>query len=148
MATAQACLRKVIVMMRKHIVRVVALVLLAGCAEEEDCGCEHESTTAAASGPVALWEPIDSAFAGCQGACGAHVEGPSDAVAQPGVSVGQRTYCPVSGAVFEVTAEHQHVDVEGQRLWFCCAGCLEYFHAHRDRVLRARGIELDATDRG
>ncbi len=125
--------------MRKTIVYVVAaLLLLAGC-EEEDCGCEHESSAAS----LALWAPVDSAFAGCQGACGAHVEGPSaNVIAQPGVSIGQRTYCPVSGAVFEVTEEHPHVDVEGQRLWFCCGGCAEYFEAHREEVLRARAIQI------
>ena len=80
-----------------------ALFLLAGCEQERECECELEST--AAAGPVALWEPVDSAFAGCQGACGVHVEGPSaDVIAQPGAAIGQRTYCPVGGAVFEIAA--------------------------------------------
>lgn len=102
------------------------------------------SCAAPASAPadaVALWEPIDPAFAGCQGACGAHADGPEPGViAQPGASVGQRTYCPVSGAVFEIDATHPHADVGGQSLWFCCAGCYEYFDHHRESVLGARGI--------
>jgi hypothetical protein len=95
----------------------------------------------ARTGPLALWDPVDAAFAGCQGACGAHVEGAhADIIAQPGASLGQRTYCPVSGAVFEIAAEHPHVDVDGRTLWFCCAGCASYFEAHRAEVLAARGI--------
>ncbi len=98
-------------------------------------------TQPARSGPLEVWEPVDSAFAGCQGACGAHVEGShADIARQPGASIGARTYCPVSGAVFEVDAEHPHVDVDGQTLWFCCAGCAEYFAAHQREVLEARGI--------
>lgn len=94
-------------------------------------------------GTLQRWDPVDSAFAGCQSACGAHVEGDQpDIVAQPGASIGQRTYCPVSGAVFEVEADHPHADVDGQTLWFCCAGCAAYFEAHRDEVLELRGIGL------
>lgn len=109
-----------------------AAMMLAACEPAEE------------SERVAVWEPIDAAFAGCQGACGAHVEGPTDGVVtQPGAAIGQRTYCPVSGAVFAIEASHPHVDVGGQRLWFCCASCAEYFEGHRERVLRGRGIGLD-----
>ena len=102
--------------------------------------CEAPSEPAAA---IALWEPVDASFAGCRGACGAHAEGPSeDVAAQPGVAIGARTYCPVSGAVFEVAEEHPRVEVAGQPLFFCCASCADYFRAHREEVLRARGIEL------
>jgi hypothetical protein len=118
---------------------LVAALLLAGC--EEECACDLESSPAA--GLVPLWEPVDVAFAGCQGACGANADGPSsDVMVQPGASIGERTYCPVSGAVFEVAADHPHVDVDGARLFFCCAACAQYFQAHRDQVLRARGIPV------
>lgn len=98
---------------------------------------------AARSGPLAPWDPVDPMFAGCQGACGARVEGShADIAVQPGAAVGQRTYCPVSGAVFTVEAEHAHAEVDGRTLWFCCPACAEYFEAHRDEVTEARGIEL------
>jgi hypothetical protein len=115
---------------RWWLVGMLALVVMA-------CSAPAPART----GPLALWDPVDDAFAGCQGACGAHVEGVhADIIAQPGATLGQRTYCPVSGAVFEIAAEHPHVDVDGQTLWFCCAGCAMYFEAHRDEVLAARGM--------
>jgi YHS domain-containing protein len=102
--------------------------------------CHPASEPAAQTGPLEAWDPVSEGFAGCQESCGAHVEGASaDIVSQPGASIGQRTYCPVSGAVFEVTASHPHVEVDGQTLWFCCDGCAAYFEAHREEVLSARG---------
>jgi hypothetical protein len=105
--------------------------------------CSSESA-AVRTGPLALWEPVDPSFAGCQGACGAHLEGDHEGVVeQPGAVVGDRTYCPVSGAVFEVDADHRHVEIGRRTLWFCCAACAHYFAEHRDEVLAARGIEVD-----
>ncbi len=118
---------------RELVATLLALVLTA-CSSV----CE---TRAPRTGPLAAWDPIDEAFAGCQAACGAHVEGADPGiVTQPGASIGDRTYCPVSGAVFTVAAEHTHAEVDGHTVWFCCAGCAAYFEAHRDEVLDARGM--------
>jgi YHS domain-containing protein len=85
-------------------------------------------------------------FAGCQGACGLHLEGErDDVVVQPGASVGQQTYCPVSGAVFTVAAEHAKREVDGHTLWFCCEACAAYFEAHEDAVMEARGLRRGPT---
>jgi len=102
-------------------------------------GCS--APDAASPHAVAAWEPIDTAFAGCQGTCGAHVDGPtSGVVAQPAATLGQRTYCPVSGAVFTIDAERPHVDVGGHAIYFCCAACASYFEAHRSAIVDARGL--------
>jgi YHS domain-containing protein len=86
--------------------------------------------------------PVNAAFAGCQGACGAAVTAPDpDVVAQPGANIGQRTFCPVSGAVFRVEATHHHAEIGGQKLWFCCEGCMHYFEQHRAEVLAARRVD-------
>lgn len=111
--------------------------------------CSPSVAPPARTGPLTLWDPVDVAFAGCQGACGAHVEGGhTDIIAQPGATVGQRTYCPVSGAVFEIEGEHPHVDVDGRTLWFCCAGCAAYFETHREEVLAARGMVTPSPSQG
>lgn len=120
--------------MQKKIVGIVLALALSAC---------HSACDAPAprSGPLSAWDPIDDSFAGCQAACGAHVEGADPSiVAQPGASIGQRVYCPVSGAVFTVGAEHPHAEVDGHTVWFCCTGCAAYFEAHRDEVLQARGM--------
>ncbi len=122
--------------MQKKTLGIVLVLALSWSA----CHSSSESH-AARTGPLAAWDPIDDAFAGCQAACGAHVEGADPTIVpQPGASIGQRTYCPVSGAVFTVAADHPHADVDGHTIWFCCAGCAAYFEAHRDEVLDARGM--------
>lgn len=101
------------------------------------------------SGERALepWEPADPAFAGCAESCGQpasdHVDG---VVAQPGARPGDRTYCPVSGVVFEVDPEAARGDahtseVGGEPIYLCCGACAEYFEAHGDEIARARGYE-------
>ena len=100
------------------------------------------SEVSAPHDPAATWEPVDEAFEGCRGACGAHADGPSPGVVvQPGAALGDTTYCPVSGAVFRIEETHPHASVGDHELWFCCAGCATYFEAHRTEVLRARGME-------
>jgi hypothetical protein len=90
---------------------------------------------------IAAWDPVDETFAGCAGSCGARVEHAPRAVMQPGASVGDETYCPVSGAFFRVEVSHPHRDADGRRFYFCCDGCASYFDAHTHEVLAARGIE-------
>jgi YHS domain-containing protein len=120
-------------------ISLLAIGLLAACTPTRDA-------PTAQSGPLAAWDPVDPMFAGCQGACGARVEGPQTEIAvQPGATVGQRTYCPVSGAVFTVEATHPHAEVDGQTLHFCCPACAEYFEAHRDEVMEARGMQRGAA---
>jgi hypothetical protein len=90
---------------------------------------------------VAAWEPIDPAFAGCQGSCGAHADHAIDGVvAQPAAAIGDRTYCPVSGAVFTIDAEHPHTVVGDRTIYFCCAACAAYFEANRDAIVASRGL--------
>jgi len=109
-------------------------VLCAACGSEESAPVAH-------AGPVQIWEPVDPAFAGCQGTCGGHADGLVDGVVvQPGALPGQRAYCPVSGAVFEVDPAQPHVEIAGGTLWFCCRACFTYFQDHQDDVLRARGL--------
>lgn len=59
--------------------------------------------------------------------------------AQPGAQLGQSTYCPVSGVVFEVKASSAHRELDGRPLYFCCEACAAYFSEHRERVLALRG---------
>jgi YHS domain-containing protein len=59
---------------------------------------------------------------------------------QPGVSVGDRTYCPVSGVVFEVKESSAHRDVGGKPVYFCCEKCATYFSEHQDHVVAVRSL--------
>jgi YHS domain-containing protein len=61
-------------------------------------------------------------------------------VTQPGARVDQRTYCPVSGVVFKVTAASPKREAGGQPFYFCCEACAAYFAANQDRVLALRGL--------
>jgi len=67
------------------------------------------------------------------------VGGSADAVVQPGAHQGQLTYCPVSGVMFRVQPTSAHRDMDGTPLYFCCESCANYFSAHRERVIAARG---------
>ena len=119
------------------IVLFAASALACSSSAEPVPSVESASTT-----DVATWEPVDESFAGCHGACGAHSEGlTAGAVVQPGASVGDTTYCPVSGAVFRIDETHPHAPLGDRSLYFCCAGCATYFEEHRAEVLSARGIE-------
>ena len=124
------------------------LAILVGSCEDTPSGPgpvpAPETPVAFASVPP--WDPVDEAFAGCAGACGARGENP-EARVQPGVSAGELTYCPVSGAVFTITAESPTVDVDGQAYRFCCDACAAYFRASPDRVLAARRLRSGETVR-
>jgi len=62
-----------------------------------------------------------------------------DIIEQPTASQGQRTYCPVSGVVFQVKESSPHHNVGGHAYYFCCPACAAYFEQNRDRVLAMRG---------
>jgi hypothetical protein len=101
------------------------------------------SATPAASGAegLALWEPVDSSFAGCAQSCGLGKRGRrDDARAQPGAALGDLVYCPVSGAVFAVKEATARRTVNGEVLYFCCEVCATYFSSHEREVLAKRGI--------
>jgi YHS domain-containing protein len=57
---------------------------------------------------------------------------------QPGAKTGQKTYCPVSGAVFAIDDTRPHREHAGATYHFCCEGCAKYFDEHGDRVVAAR----------
>ena len=59
---------------------------------------------------------------------------------QPGAKLDERTYCPVSGVVFQVKGSSSHRDIDGKPLYFCCEACAAYFSANREHVLAARSI--------
>jgi YHS domain-containing protein len=98
------------------------------------------ATETAKSGELAPWEPVDPAFTSCQGTCSAHQVANDKAVPQPGAKVGDLTYCPVSGAVFEVKETSGKTDVDGKTYYFCCDNCAKQFMATRDEVLKKRHL--------
>ena len=61
-------------------------------------------------------------------------------IEQPGVQVGQSTYCPVSGVVFKVQPGGAHRTVDGKSLHFCCESCARYFETNRAKVTKARNL--------
>lgn len=104
-------------------------------------GCTKEQPAPAAAVPIAVrlaaWDPVDAAFKGCEGGCGSRGEDPK-AHLQPGASVGDLAYCPVSGVVFTVKAQSPRADVEGKPVFFCCDSCAAHFASNRTAVLAAR----------
>jgi copper ion binding protein len=87
------------------------------------------------------WEPVDATFTGCSnGSCGTRIANAAVSP-QPGATVGQRVYCPVSGVVLEVSATTPTVEVDGKPIRVCCEGCARYFKANRERVLALRGLD-------
>jgi copper chaperone CopZ/YHS domain-containing protein len=91
----------------------------------------------AANAPLKPWEPIDETFRGCEGGCGLRGEDPK-AVIQPGASIGQTAYCPVSGVAFQVTPSTHKAEVNGKPVYFCCEGCARHFAAAKDEVAAKR----------
>lgn len=65
-----------------------------------------------------------------------HHEHPAEAAAADAPSVfdaapavGTTAKCPVSGEVFTVEADTDHVEYEGKHYVFCCEHCVEKFNA-------------------
>src|SRR5215831_5081029 len=71
--------------MRLHHVAAPVLVLVA-------LGCQPAAPTTSRIDP---WLPIDAAFAGCAGSCGALADHALPGVVEQPARPGQRTYCPV-----------------------------------------------------
>jgi hypothetical protein len=86
-------------------------------------------------------EAVDQAFTGCTKSCGSRsAKDRREAKPQPGVSPGDITFCPVSGAVFRVANETPSRDARGMRLYFCCESCAAFFKDNEAKVLAMRGI--------
>ena len=58
---------------------------------------------------------------------------------QPGVNVGDATYCAVSGVVFVVEESSPQKRLGDHTYYFCCGSCLSYFEEHANDVLARRG---------
>jgi YHS domain-containing protein len=56
------------------------------------------------------------------------------------VKVEERTYCPVSGVVFQVKEGSAHREVGGRQVYFCCERCAMYFDEHAEHVSAARNL--------
>lgn len=64
----------------------------------------------------------------------------ADVTPQPDAKEGQRTYCPVSGVVFEIKGSSPRRDLDGRPLYFCCESCAGYFSTHRERIAQLRHL--------
>jgi hypothetical protein len=115
----------------------ITAAILGAC----EASPSHAGTNSSRSSMLAPWQPVDEAFRGCEGGCGLRVASSAEGVGlQPGVQVGERTYCPVSGVILPVEEASAHRVDGGARLWFCCETCALYFDANRDRVVAFRGL--------
>ncbi len=112
---------------------LVCVIMCAGFACRRDTAQPSEVVL------IKPWEAVSPSFHGCQGACGAHGEEAS-AVAQPKARVGDLTYCPVSGAAFQVSESTPSHQVGDHTYYFCCPSCAAHFSEHRGEVLAARGL--------
>jgi YHS domain-containing protein len=57
----------------------------------------------------------------------------------------KQTTCPVMGGKID---KAQYVDVQGKRIYVCCAGCIATIKADPDKYIKqleAEGITLDKT---
>jgi YHS domain-containing protein len=57
----------------------------------------------------------------------------------------KQTTCPVMGGKID---KAQYVDVEGKRIYVCCAGCIAKIKSDPDKYIKqleAEGITLDKT---
>lgn len=136
------------------LLRYAAVFLLASlvpaCDRDSECANCVEAKQAAGKAPTVAastvtklepWETFNEGFNGCAGGCGMRMEGPTEGViAQPGGTVGQYTYCPVSGVAFEIKATTVHRTIGNATLYFCCESCAAYFTANQASILAARGI--------
>jgi YHS domain-containing protein len=86
-------------------------------------------------------DSVDPAFTACSQSCGLHgARERKLARSQPGVNEGDVTFCPVSGAVFRVSAETPRRTARGKLLYFCCEACAGFFARNEAMVLERRGL--------
>jgi YHS domain-containing protein len=71
------------------------------------------------------------------------IGGSADVVQQPNAKAGQKTYCPVSGVAFQISASSIKRTIDGKTIFFCCEGCAGFFDVNRDRVNLTRHLQLD-----
>jgi hypothetical protein len=119
--------------MRSRDLLLASLFGLAACGDASKR--EAPASSAAALAPSA---PVDRAFAGCS-AWGKKPAAGTVARPQPGVGVGDATFCAVSGAAFVVEATGPKKTIGKTTYHFCCEGCLAYFEQRSAEVLRVRG---------
>ncbi len=62
---------------------------------------------------------------------------PADWSDQPGAAVGDVTRCPVSGEAFRVTEDSTYFEHNGEKVYFCCPGCIRQFQRNPDALLVA-----------
>jgi copper chaperone CopZ len=85
------------------------------------------------------WEPVSASFKDCSnGFCGSRRPN-AQVHPQPGASIGDEVYCPVSGVVLKITAATPKEESGGSATYVCCEGCLRYLRAHPSRVRALRG---------
>lgn len=78
---------------------------------------------------------------------GHHAEPTSDELAhQPGAQVGQRTLCPIMGGEFEITDQTPSAEYEGQKVYFCCPGCVGEFEEDPATALEGLAAKIDAAN--
>lgn len=62
---------------------------------------------------------------------------PADWSNQPGAAEGDVTRCPVSGEEFRVTEDSTFFEHNGEKVYFCCPGCIRQFQRNPDALLAA-----------
>ena len=66
----------------------------------------------------------------CQKACAVQDYDPKAVVSILDAKIGDLTTCPVSGVVFEVTANSSKVNFDGKDVYFCCASCTAMYNSY------------------
>lgn len=103
------------------------------------------SSGPSAAGAVGLdpWEPLDETFRGCELGCGRRGEDQEAQIQGAGdMTVGAKTYCPVSGVVFAVAQDSARRTYRDRTFFFCCEGCARHFDTEPEHVLSIRGIQV------
>jgi YHS domain-containing protein len=120
---------------------LLAVLALPACDEEAPCTKCGEQVAVKATVRLEPWLPANATFNGCARGCGVRATGPVEGVkAQPGAMLGQLTYCPVSGVVFEVQLTSARRDLGGRTLYFCCESCAQYFSQNQAEIMAMRGL--------
>jgi YHS domain-containing protein len=115
--------------------------------QTEPASMEHADH--AGSGHAAAMDEASGDMAGMEHGAMAHTDhggmdmhevgeyDPADWSNQPGASVGDVTRCPVSGEEFRVTEDSTFFEHNGEKVYFCCPGCIRQFQRNPDALLAA-----------